>query len=91
MVAGLWGAGMGCEGCQAQVQQLLEGSSGVVGSDVDFVSGTAKVLVNSQWGFNLTTVAERCVPVSCIPRSMKSNESYSSTCHVSVIWNIFTS
>ena len=32
---------MGCEACQLHVKGLLEASSGVIGSAVDFEAGTA--------------------------------------------------
>jgi len=56
--------GMGCEACQANVQRMMDGFPGVLASEVDFKSGSAKVLVARRWGegrggFNVTDVVEK--------------------------------
>jgi len=51
-------AGMGCEACQLHVRSMLEMTPGVLGSSVDWASGTADIWVNPAWGFNLTSVVE---------------------------------
>ena len=51
--------GMGCEACQSHVRTVIDRSAGVVGSEVDFTQGTARLLVADGWGFNLTALGER--------------------------------
>ena len=51
--------GMGCEACQLHVRTTLEMASGVIWSRVDWGAGTAEVLFNRAWGFNLTDVSNR--------------------------------
>lgn len=53
---------MGCEACQSHVRRILDGSPGVFASKVDLDTGTASLIVHEQWGFNLTTLAQRYVP-----------------------------
>jgi len=49
--------GMGCEACQAHVQALLESSSGIVSSSVDFKTGHAELFVAPNWSFDADAIA----------------------------------
>ena len=51
--------GMGCEACQSHVRTVIERSAGVVGSEVDFTKGTARLLVADGWGFDLERLSRR--------------------------------
>ena len=51
--------GMGCEACQSHVRGVIERSAGVVGSEVDFTKGTAKLVVADEWGFDLARLSKR--------------------------------
>ncbi|XRB03377.1 mercuric ion transport protein [Pycnococcus provasolii] len=48
--------GMGCEACQTHVQSVLAAAPGVVSATAKWTEGTAKLLVNDKWGFDLTTL-----------------------------------
>ena len=52
-------AGMGCEACQSHVRTVIDRSAGVVGSDVDFTKGTARLVVADGWGFDLQRLSAR--------------------------------
>merc|ERR1719221_692857 len=51
--------GMGCEACQLAVQGAMQRTSGVLAAAADFEAGTATVLVNEQWGFELAELTQR--------------------------------
>eukprot|EP00933_Yihiella_yeosuensis_P079869 TRINITY_DN9328_c0_g2_i1.p1 TRINITY_DN9328_c0_g2~~TRINITY_DN9328_c0_g2_i1.p1 ORF type:complete len:468 (+),score=79.74 TRINITY_DN9328_c0_g2_i1:83-1486(+) len=51
--------GMGCEACEAHVRNVVDRSSGVIGSRADFKGGFAEIEVAKDWGFNLTKIVEQ--------------------------------
>lgn len=51
--------GMGCEACSMKVKGLLDHANGVLGSHVDFKTGTAELLVNKDWAFNVNDVSKQ--------------------------------
>ena len=51
--------GMGCEACQSHVRTVIDRSAGVVGSEVDFTKGTARLVVADAWGFDLERLSQR--------------------------------
>lgn len=50
--------GMGCEACQVAVASALQHSSGVLEAAADFEAGTATLIVQPEWGFNLSALAQ---------------------------------
>ena len=51
--------GMGCEACESHVRAVIERSSGVVSSRVDFTVGEARLLVSDRWGFDADGLRSR--------------------------------
>lgn len=51
--------GMGCEACQNAVAAALANAPGALSATADFKAGTATVVANPDWGFDLAAVSEK--------------------------------